>query len=69
MSNLDARENVLQDVERNEVADTLGLPHLSNMSDRAIAEETLHQLRSVGLALKEFQSMGPGGVMKMLMGR
>lgn len=54
---------------RDDVADSLQLPRVADMTDREIAEETLTHLRSVGAALKSFQGMGPAGIMKMLMGR
>jgi mannose/fructose-specific phosphotransferase system component IIA len=55
--------------DRDQVATALNLPLVADMTDREIAEETLTHLRSVGAALKQFQGMGPAGLMKMLMSR
>lgn len=54
---------------RDHLADSLALPHISDMSERDIAEETLQHLRSVGAVLKQFQDVGPAGLMKMMLGK
>lgn len=41
---------------------------VGDMSDRDLLMEIAYQLRSFGAALADFQQMGPGGIMKMLMG-
>jgi len=53
--------------ERDDLALQLGLPLLATMTDREVAEETLHHLRSVGAALQQFQKVGPAGLMKMML--
>ena len=41
---------------------------IKEMTDREIAEETLYWLRFAGQQLSMIQSMGLGGMMKMMMG-
>jgi hypothetical protein len=40
---------------------------IGEMTDRAIAEETLMWLRTVGQAVAKLQEVGPGGMLKMMM--
>lgn len=53
--------------ETNEVAATT--PDVADMTERELLEEIVRTNRAVAAALAEFQRMGPGGIMKMLMGR
>lgn len=45
-----------------------GVTAISDLSDREIAEETLHWLRQTAQALAVFQQQGMGGIMKVMMG-
>lgn len=42
---------------------------VKDMTDRELLEEVVVTMRTVGQALAAFQKMGPGGIMKMMMGR
>lgn len=41
---------------------------VKNMDDGEKLDEIVYHLRTVGAAMAQFQNMGPGGIMKMLMG-
>lgn len=45
----------------------LQLP-VKDMTDRELLEECVETMRHVGAALAAFQQMGPGGIMKMMLG-
>lgn len=42
---------------------------VSEMTDTEMLREIVHQMRTVGAALAEFQKMGPMGIMASMMGR
>lgn len=45
------------------------LPALADMTDRELLIEIAANLRLVGDAMRQFQNMGPGGMMRMLLGK
>lgn len=49
--------------------ETVTIPDVEDMTERELLEEIVRTNRAVAAALAEFQKMGPGGIMKMLMGR
>lgn len=49
--------------------ETVAIPDVEDMTERELLEEIVRTNRAVAAALAEFQKMGPGGIMKMLMGR
>lgn len=55
-----------QAVDLNLPPDGFGKP-FDEMTERQILEEIAYQLRSFGAAMKDFQDMGPAGILKMLM--
>lgn len=42
---------------------------VDEMTDRELMEEIVLSMRTVGSALAQFQTMGPMGMMKMMMGK
>lgn len=45
------------------------LPPLSDMTDRELLMEIAANLRLVGDVMRQFQNMGPGGMMRMFLGK
>jgi hypothetical protein len=49
--------------------ETVPVPDVKEMTDRELLEEIVRNNRAVIAAVSEFQKMGPGGIMRMLMGK